>query len=37
MIKKNVTYYEYKLLKAIYRNVKVMNADDNSATVVIGR
>lgn len=37
MIKKNVTYYEYKLLKAIYGNVRVINADDNSATVVIGR
>lgn len=37
MIKKNVTYYEYKLLKAIYRNVKVMNAYGNSAAVVMGR
>lgn len=37
MIKKNVTYYEYRILKAIYANIKVLNADDDSATVVISK
>lgn len=35
MIKKNVTYYEYRILKAIYTGIKVLKADDNSATIVI--
>lgn len=35
MIKKNVTYYQYQILKAIYADIKVLNADDDSATIVI--
>ena len=37
MIKKNVTYHEYQILKAIYANVKVLKASDDSATIVISR
>ncbi len=37
MIKKNVTYYQYQILKAIYANVKVLKANDNSATIVISK
>lgn len=37
MIKKNVTYYQYQILKAIYANIKVIKADDNSATIVVRR
>lgn len=37
MIKKNVTYYEYQILKAIYASIKVLTADDNGATVVISK
>ena len=28
MIKKNVTFFEYQILKAIYTDVKVLNAKD---------
>ena len=35
MIKKNVTYYQYQILKAIYASIKVLKADNDSATVVI--
>ena len=35
MIKKNVTYYEYQVLKAIYASIKVLKADDDRATVVV--
>ena len=37
MIKKNVTYFEYQILKAIYTDVTVLNANDTSATIVIGK
>ena len=37
MIKKNVTYYEYHILKAIYASIKVLKADDDRATVVVRR
>ncbi len=37
MIKKNVTYYEYQILKAIYTSIKVLKADDNGATVVVNK
>ena len=37
MIKKNVTFYQYKILKVIYPNVKVLKANDNTATIVISK
>ena len=37
MIKKNITYFEYQIFKAIYSNVTVLKAKDNSATIVIGK
>ena len=37
MIKKNVTYFEYQILKAIYTDVTVLNANDTTATIVIGK
>ena len=37
MIKKNVTFYQYKILKVIYPNVRVLKANDNSATIVISK
>lgn len=37
MIKKNVTFYQYKILKIIYPNVKVLKANDNTATIVISK
>ncbi len=37
MIKKNVTFYQYKVLKVIYPNVKVLKANDNTATIVISK
>ena len=36
MIKK-VTYFEYQALKAIGKKVRILKADDNSATIVIGK
>lgn len=36
MIKK-VTYFEYQTLKAIGKEVRILKADDNSATIVIGK
>ncbi len=36
MIKK-VTYFEYQTLKAIGKKVRILKADDNSATIVIGK
>lgn len=37
MIKKNVTYFEYQVSKAIYPNVRVIKANDNHATIVINK
>lgn len=37
MIKKNVTFYQYKILKVIYPNVKVLKANDNTATIVVSK
>ncbi len=37
MIKKNVTFYQYKILKVIYPNVRVLKANDNTATIVISK
>ena len=37
MIKKNVTYSEYRILRAIYADIKVIKADDGSATVAISK
>ena len=37
MIKKNVTFYQYKILKIIYPNVKVLKANDNTATIVVSK
>ena len=36
MIKK-VTYFEYQALKAIGKKVRVLNANDTTATIVIGK
>lgn len=36
MIKK-VTYFEYQTLKAIGKKITVLRANDNSATIVIGK
>lgn len=35
MIKKNVTYSEYQILKAIYTNITVIIANDSNATIII--
>lgn len=35
MIRKNVTYSEYQILKAIYINVTIIRANDHNATVII--
>ena len=35
MIKTNVTYTEYQVLKAIGHDVRVIKADDKKATIVI--
>lgn len=37
MIKKNITYFEYQIFKAIYTNITVLKANDTSATIVIGK
>ena len=37
MIKKNITYFEYQIFKAIYSNVTVLKANDDTATIVIGK
>ena len=37
MIKKNVTYSEYRILKAIYADIKVLTANDESATVAVSK
>ncbi len=37
MIKKNITYFEYQIFKAIYTNITVLRANDNTATIVIGK
>ena len=35
MIRKNVTYSEYQILKAIYSSVIIIRANDSNATVII--
>ena len=37
MIKKNITYFEYQIFRAIYTNIAVLKANDNTATIVIGK
>ena len=34
---KTVTYFEYQALKVIGKNVTVLKASDNTATIVIGK
>lgn len=37
MIKKNITYFEYQTLKAIGKKITILRANDNTATIVIGK
>ena len=34
---KTVTYFEYQALKAIGKKITVLRANDNTATIVIGK
>ncbi len=34
---KTVTYFEYQTLKAIGKKITVLRANDNTATIVIGK
>ena len=34
---KTVTYFEYQKLKAIGKKITVLRANDNTATIVIGK
>ena len=34
---KTVTYFEYQVLKVIGKNVRILHADDTTATIVIGK
>ncbi len=37
MIRKNVTYFEYQILKAIYTSITVIIANDSNATIIINK
>lgn len=34
---KTVTYFEYQALKVIGKKVRILRANDNTATIVIGK
>lgn len=37
MIKTVTSYFEYQILKVIGKNVRILHADDTTATIVIGK
>ena len=37
MIKKNITYFEYQIFRAICTNITILKANDSNATIVIGK